>query len=212
MGTLRGRVKRVPLAEFASVRPSGLIAINLEKGDKLGWVHLTHGNDEVILVSEKGKALRFSEEAVRPMGRQAGGVTGMRLDHDDRIASMDIVEPGGELFQVTTEGYGKHTPLDEYPAKGRATGGVSTIDQKALDKTGRIAAARVVQAADDITIITTGGLILRTKVKDIRQAGRATRGSCLIDLHDGNQVASVARISAAELRRVGASENGNGNS
>ncbi|MGE5221710.1 MAG: DNA gyrase subunit A [Omnitrophica WOR_2 bacterium] len=206
MATLNGRIKRMALSEFASVRPSGLIAINLDSGDQLGWAHLTHGEDEVILVSEKGQALRYSEENVRPMGRTAGGVTAMRLSGGDRLASMEVIEPGGELMLVTAHGYGKRTPLKDYPAKGRGTGGVATIDQKALGKTGVIAAARVVQPADDVTIITSGGLILRTRVKDVRQAGRATRGTVLIDLPGDNQVASLARIAAADLSKVGAQE------
>ena len=204
MATLGGRVKRVALSEFASVRPSGLMAITLDRGDELGWVHLTNGKDDVILVTEFGQALRFSEGSVRAMGRQAAGVTGIRLAKKDRLASMVVIEPGGELLVVTERGFGKRTPLTEYSSKGRATGGIVTIDQKALDKIGVISSARVVQAADDLTIISSSGLVLRTKVKDIKQAGRATRGIRIIDLQGGDKVASLARIAAADLRRVGA--------
>ena len=204
MATRRGRIKRMSLSEFASVRPSGLIAINLEAGDELGWVRMTHGNDDVVLVTENGQALRISETDVRAMGRAAAGVTGIRLGRGDHVASMEVVEPSGDLLVVTTRGFGKRTPLEDYPVKGRATGGVATINRHALGAIGKIAAARVVQSADDMTIISGSGLILRTKVKDINQAGRATRGVRLIVLQDGDSVASLARIADADLRRVGA--------
>jgi DNA gyrase subunit A len=204
MATLGGRIKRVALAEFSAVRPSGLIAISLEEGDQLGWAYLTRGNDDVILVSARGQALRFSEQKVRAMGRQAAGVTAMRLAKGDKIASMGVVEPKGDLLMVTEKGFGKRTSLKEYPVKGRATGGVVNTDQKALDKIGRIAAARVVQEADDVAIITTGGLALRTHVKEIKQAGRAARGVHLIEIGEGDKVASLARIPTTGLRRGGA--------
>jgi DNA gyrase subunit A len=206
MATRMGRAKRVALAEFKSVRPSGLIAMSLSEGDELRWVRTTSGNDEIILVTEQGQALRFSEKVVRAMGRQAGGVMGIRLRGDDRLASMEVMEPGGDLLQVTTKGYGKRTPLSAYPPKGRATGGVLTISKKALDQIGPIAAARVVQEADDLTIISSNGVVLRTKVKHITQAGRATRGVRIMDIKDGDMVASLARISHADLRKVGATE------
>ncbi len=206
MATRNGRVKRVVMSEFASVRPSGLIAINLDDDDELGWVRLTHGNDEIIFVTERGQALRISEETVRPMGRPAAGMIGIRLRKGDRVAGMEVVEPAGDLLIVTSGGYGKRTPLDSYPAKGRATGGILTIDKKALSKVGLIAATRVVQEADDLTIISGNGVALRTKVKDISQASRATRGVHLMDMQPGDAVASLARIAAADLRRVGAAE------
>lgn len=204
MATRGGRVKRLELAEFASVRPSGLIAINLDAGDELGWVRLTRGQDDVILVTEQGQALRFTETEVRPMGRTAAGVNGMRLVGKDKVASMEVVEPGGELLVVTTRGYGKRVSLDEYPVKGRATAGVQTIDKNALKRIGEITAARVVQVADDLTLISTGGVVLRTKVSDISRSGRAARGVVVMILQEGDAVASLARISAADLKRAGA--------
>jgi DNA gyrase subunit A len=181
-----------------------VIAISLDSGDELGWVRLTHGKDDIIMVTENGKALRFSETVVRTMGRQAGGVAGIQLSGADRVASMEVVEPDGDLLVVTAQGYGKRTSLNEYPRKGRATHGVQTIAQQALASIGLISSARVVQAADDLTIISAGGLVLRTKVSSIKQAGRATRGVRLIELQKGDQVASLARISAADLKKVGA--------
>ncbi|HID84147.1 MAG TPA: DUF4012 domain-containing protein [Anaerolineales bacterium] len=196
MTTRRGRVKRVRLEEFAAVRPSGLIAITLADDDALGWVRLTKGDDEIILVTERGQALRFHESEVRPMSRQAAGVTGIRLHPGDALAAMEVVEPKGDLLVVTAQGYGKRTPLSEYPRKSRATGGVRTIDVHALDKIGPIVAARVVQEADDLTLISANGVVLRTKVRQIKRAGRATRGVRLMNLQSGDAVASVARLAA----------------
>ena len=204
MATRSGRVKRLSLRELASVRPSGLIAINLEEKDELGWVRLTNGNQEIILVSEGGHALRFSETAIRPTGRNAAGVAGIRLRKGDYLAGMEVVEPGGDLLVVTARGYGKRSPLSDYSVKGRATGGIATIDQKNLGKTGIITVVRVVQPADDLTLMSAMGVVLRTRVSDVSQSGRATRGNLLIKLQEGDSLASVARIAAADLSKVGA--------
>lgn len=206
MATRNGRIKRVALSEFESVRRSGLIAMSLDDGDELGWVRLTTGSDEVILVTEQGMALRFDENEVRPMGRAAAGVTGIRLRSGDRLTSMEVVEPEGDLLIVTVNGFGKRTALSEYPQRGRANYGVITIARSAIDEVGAIAAARVVQPEDDLTIMSTNGVILRTKVKDIRQYGRDTRGVIIMNLQSGETVASLARIAEAELRRAGAAD------
>jgi DNA gyrase subunit A len=208
LSTIHGKVKRVVMEEFAAVRPSGLIAMSLDDGDKLGWARLTSGNDEVIFVTEQGQALRFNENKIRAMGRQAAGVQAIRLDPDDGVTSMDVLEAEGSLLIITSNGYGKQTPLKDYPAKGRATGGVSTIDQKAIKDIGKIVAARVIQKADDLTIITSNGVAIRIKVKDVRQAGRSTRGVHLIKPQPGDSVASVARIAAEDLKKAGAQLNG----
>ena len=204
MSTVRGRSKRVALEEFAAVRPSGLIAMNLDEGDELGWARITSGNDELIFVTENGQALRFNESKIRAMGRQAAGVTAIKLKKDDAVTSMDVVEKDGSLLVVTSTGYGKQTPLKEYSAKGRATGGIATIDQKAIKEIGKIVSARVVQKADDLTIMTSYGVAIRIKNKDVKQAGRATRGVHLIKPQDGDSVASVARIAAEDLKKAGA--------
>jgi DNA gyrase subunit A len=204
MSTVRGRVKRVALDEFAAVRPSGLIAMNLDEGDQLSWARVTSGKDEVIFVTENGQALRFSETKIRAMGRQAAGVTAIKLKKDDAVTSMDVVERDGALLVVTSGGYGKQTPLKDYSAKGRATGGIATIDHKALKEIGKIVSARVVQKADDLTIITSNGVAIRIKNKDVKQAGRATKGVHLIKPQEGDYVASVARIAAEDLKKAGA--------
>jgi DNA gyrase subunit A len=208
LATLRGKVKRVVMEEFASVRPSGLIAMTLEEGDQLSWARLTSGEDEVIFVTENGQALRFSESKVRAMGRQAAGVQAIRLTNGDSVTSMDVVEKDGSLLVITSSGFGKQTPLNAYAAKGRATNGISTIDQRALKEIGKIVAARVVQQADDLTIITANGVAIRIKNKDVRLAGRATKGVHLIKPQPGDSVASVARIAAEDLKKAGAHVNG----
>ncbi len=196
MATQSGRVKRISLSEFASVRPSGLIAINLEEGDHLNFARLTHGKDDIILVTEKGQALRFCEQVLRPMGRNAAGVTGIRMRSGDCVAGMEVVTQDGSLMLVTEKGYGKRSLLTEYPSKGRGTGGVATINQSSLDQTGKISAVRVVQNTDDITLMSAGGVMLRLKVKDIRPMGRAARGVRLIQLQNGDVVASIGVIPA----------------
>src|SRR5574340_375817 len=203
MATVKGKVKRVSLAEFASVRPSGLIAMSLEPRDNLGWVRMTSGNYDIMLVTAHGQALRFNEKSIRPMGRPAAGMIGIRLGKDDKVASMEVVKPDAELLVVTTLGHGKRTPLKDYPVKSRATNGVLTIDQKNLDKIGEIATARVVEANDDVTLISASGLIIRMKVKDISQTGRATRGVRVMDLVPGDTVVSLARIAEADLKQAG---------
>jgi DNA gyrase subunit A len=206
MATRNGKVKRVELAEFSSVRPSGLIAITLEEGDELGWARLTDGEDEIILVTEQGQALRYSEASVRSMGRAASGVIGIGLNQGDHVASMEVVETGGELLMITTTGYGKCTSLTEYPPKGRATRGVQTIDPKSLKSIGSIAAARVVQPMDELTIISAGGVVLRTRVRDVKHGGRVAKCDLLISLEGEDYVASLARISTADLLLSGVKE------
>jgi len=195
MVTRQGRIKRLALQEVSAVRSSGLAVIILDEGDELGWVKLTRGDQEVIIVTEQGQALRFREDQVRPQGRAARGVMGIRLAEGDAVTSMDVVEPGGDLFVITARGYGKRTPLDEYSPKGRYTGGVATFNTKSIKRTGPIAAARVVQPQDEVTLISAEGMVLHTPVEKIPVRGRATRGERLMTLADGDVVASVARIS-----------------
>ena len=206
LATVKGKIKRVKLPEFASVRPSGLIAMNLARGDTLGWAKLTSGKDDIILVTAKGKALRYHEKHVRAMGRPAAGVNSINLKKGDYVTSMERVDKGADLLVVTANGYGKRTPLQEYPIKGRATGGVLTIDRKKAKLTGEIISARVVEADDDLSLISTGGIILRTKVGSISQMGRATQGVRVMDMKKGDTVAAMARISDKMLREAGVEE------
>ena len=199
MATELGRIKRVQLSEFASVRPSGLIAMSLKVGDNLGWVRLTSGKDEVMLVTAYGRALRMDENDIRCMGRPAGGVTGIRMAAKDRVTGMDVLEPGGQLLVITDKGFGKRTPLDQYVPKSRGSKGVSTIDKHNLSKIGLIATARIVQPDDEISLISTSGVLIRMSVSDISVMGRATRGVHVMDMVEGHTVASMARISASML-------------
>lgn len=208
MATRLGKIKRMELSEFETVRASGLIAMGLDNKDELGWAGLTGPKDEVILVTQKGKALRFGVKSLRAMGRQASGVKAISLKADDRLTAMEVVEPGGDLLVVTTKGFGKRTSLKEYPSKGRGTGGMKTTDTSALTKIGRIAVARVVQKTDEVTVISSAGVVLRTAVKDIKLAGRATRGVHVMHLAEGDSVATLARISAELTKPTNSQENG----
>ncbi|MGC9522543.1 MAG: DNA gyrase subunit A [Anaerolineae bacterium] len=192
MVTRQGTTKRVWLREFESVRPSGLIAIRLSEGDELGWVRLTRGNDDIILVTRLGKGIRFNEQDVRPMGRTAMGVIGVRLSEGDRVAIAEVVEPEGKLFLASSHGYGRCTPLDEFHAQKRGGKGVRAY--RVTKKTGPIVDGRVVQEEDEITLMSEGGIILRTAVGRIPEMGRYSRGVQMMDLKEGDHVASVARL------------------
>lgn len=199
MATVNGIIKRVQISEFASVRPSGLAAMNLAAKDELGWVRVTSGNDELIFVTAGGKALRLKESDVRAVSRQAGGVAGIKLYPGDKVASLEVIEPKGYLFVATEKGFGKRTALSEYPVKSRATHGVTNLDDKYVAKTGKISTARVVQETDEVTLISANGVVLRLRIKDISVSGRTTRGTHIMDIAVGDMLASIARISAELL-------------
>ncbi|MBA2388909.1 MAG: DNA gyrase subunit A, partial [Geodermatophilaceae bacterium] len=161
--TEQGRIKRVGLDQFRHVRPSGLIAINLDTDDRLRWVKMTHGDDDVILITELGQAIRFHENGVRPMGRAAAGVMAIRLDANDRVSGMDVCREGADLLVITSNGYGKRTALGEYGRQSRFGKGIRTF-ARAMDQTGPIVEARVVQPTDEITVISADGMVMRTGV------------------------------------------------
>jgi DNA gyrase subunit A len=200
MATQQGLIKRVDLSEFESVRPSGLIAINLKDDDRLGWVLLTSGKNDLMMITRKGYALRFKEKDVRPMNRPAMGVIGIRLREDDRLVGMDVVEKGGDLLVITDRGFGKRTELKSYPVRGRATMGVLTTDKKALATIGDIAAARVVQPkVDQITVITAEGTVMRTRAESISQYNRVARGVSIMQMREDDVVVAIARFDDQEL-------------
>jgi len=199
LATKLGRIKRVPMSDFASVRPSGLIAIRLNEGDELGWVKMTSGQDDLLLVTRKGKALRFHEKLVRPTGRTTMGVSGITLRGSDRVAALEVAEPDGYLFVLTEKGQGKRTPLEEYIPKTRGTLGVATINQDARAAIGEVAEACVVLAGEEVTMISRGGIVLRTKVDEISIQGRSTQGVKIMDLGEGDSIAAIARISREEV-------------
>lgn len=137
-------------------------------------------------------------------------MAGIKLADDDRVTSMCVIEKGGDLLVVTEFGFGKRTAVDEYPAKGRATGGIATTDIRSQGKIGKIAAARVVQEDDEVTFMSTGGIVLRVKVSNISRSGRSTRGVHIMDLGENDRVATVAVLASNDLRKVGVEANGNG--
>lgn len=199
LATKCGRIKRVPMSDFESVRPSGLIAIRLDEGDELGWVRMTSGQDDLLLVTRNGKALRFHEKQVRPTGRTTMGVTGITLREGDMVAALEVAEPEGYLFVLTEKGQGKRTPLGEYIPKTRGTLGVTTINQDVRETIGNVAQARVVLEGEEVTMISRGGIVLRTKVSEISVQGRSTQGVKIMVLSEGDSVAAVARISREEV-------------
>ncbi len=203
MITRKGRIKRVEVRAFANVRSTGLIALNLDEDDSLGWVKLTRGEQDLIIISEQGKGIRFSEEDVRPMGRTAAGVNAMRLDTWDYIAGADAIDPEQNecVLIITERGYGKQTSVGEYRRQNRYGQGVRAM---VLDpaRTGRIVSARVVTAGDEVTCISSNGIMLRTSVDVISMQGRHTQGVRVMDLRNSDTVASVAVIREGRLSRV----------
>ncbi len=196
MATKRGRIKRVTLDEFAAVRPSGLIAMGLEPDDYLGWVKYSDGDQDVIMVTEQGQSIRFHESEVRVMGRPAGGVHAIKLD-DDAVAGMDVVDENHtHMLVVTKNGFGKRTDLSEYRQQGRYGLGVRTISRN--EKTGPIVSVRCINENDDIMLITKDGVVLRTRLNQIRETGRSTQGVTVMNLYDGDEVVGVAIMSAEE--------------
>ena len=192
MVTRLGRAKRIKLSEFSNVRPSGLIALTLDEDDQLGWVRLTQGNDEIILVTQQGQAVRFNENEVREVGRTAAGVIAMRLADADQLAMADVVEPEGSLFLASLTGFGRCTALDEF--RTHARGGKGMRAYKVNNTTGPVVDGRVVKDQDEITLMSESGLVLRTPVLEIPKMGRYTRGVHMMNLKEGDQVASVARL------------------
>jgi len=208
MTTSHGTVKKTPLAEFSRPRPSGIIAVGLDEGDYLIGAALTDGSYAVMLFSSEGKAIRFHEDDVRPMGRQATGVRGMKLPEDgsQRVACMLVAKDEHQAVLTATEnGYGKRTPIAEYTRHGR--GGLGMIAIQASERNGSLVGAVLVDDADEVMLISTGGVLIRTKVAQIREQGRSTQGVTLIALAEGEKLAGVERILECD-EEEGASGNG----
>lgn len=196
MATKMGEIKKVAVGEFTSVRSSGLIAMDLEPGDELGWVaYLAHGA-EVIVATERGQGVRFSEGVIPARSRAAGGVRAIRLRAGDRVCAMDVVVPQGYVFVVTAGGYAKRTPLTQFPPHNR--GGSGVITQKVTDKTGPVVAARVVSGREEAMVISTSGDVLRTSLDSISVQGRPATGVALMSPRPGSAIACVALISGEE--------------
>jgi DNA gyrase subunit A len=206
MATAQGTVKKSPLADFSRPRPSGIIAVGLDEGDYLVGAVLTDGGYDVMLFSSDGKAVRFQETEVRAMGRQATGVRGMRLAAGQRVVCMLAAHDESKCVLTATEnGFGKRTPIAEYTRHGR--GGQGIIAIQASERNGKLVGAVLVDDQDEVMLISTGGVLIRTAVAQIREQGRLTQGVTLISLDEGEKLAGLERI---EEREAGEG-NGNGN-
>ncbi len=193
MATSLGTVKKTPLTEFSNPRRAGIIAVDLDEGDFLIGVAVTDGEHDVMLFSDAGKAVRFHENDVRPMGRNARGVRGMSLEEGQEVISM-LVADGEELsvLTATENGFGKRTPIGEYTRHGRGTKGMIAIQTS--ERNGKIVGAVLVDPRDEIMLITTGGVLVRTRVSEIREMGRATQGVTLIAVDEGTTLSRVQRV------------------
>ena len=193
MATSRGTVKKTPLSDFSNPRKAGIIAVTLDEGDYLIGADLTDGQCDVMLFSDAGKAVRFSEEDVRAMGRNARGVRGMMLEPDQEVIAMLVASDESKTVLTATEnGYGKRTPIAEYTRHGRGTKGMIAIQTS--DRNGKVVGAVLVSSEDEIMLITTGGVLVRTRVSEIREMGRATQGVTLISVDDGSHLSGVRRV------------------
>ncbi|MDQ6891649.1 MAG: DNA gyrase subunit A [Acidobacteriota bacterium] len=191
--TKRGQIKKTPLSAYSNVRSGGIIAINIEVGDELLSVRITDGTRQIFIGTHLGQGIRFSEKDVRPMGRDTTGVRGISLRGDqDYVVEMDIVDETGHLLTVTEKGYGKRSEASEYRFQGR--GGSGVINIKVTEKNGPVSGIKSVTDADQLLLITQSGMLIRIKVKDIRETGRAAQGVRLINLDEGDRVVAVAKL------------------
>jgi DNA gyrase subunit A len=190
--TRMGTVKRTELSDFQNVRKGGIIAINLEKGDDLVEVRLTNGQNEIVLITQQGMSIRFQEDQVRSMGRNAGGVKGIELEKGDAVVALALVDPDATLLVAGENGIGKRTDFEEYRQQSR--GGKGIITMKTGDKTGNVVGALTVRDSDELMLITSGGQMVRIPVNGIREAGRNTMGVKLINLADKDKLQAIAPV------------------
>jgi len=201
--TQEGVVKKTALSDFSRPRASGIIAVDLDEGDRLIGVALTDGRHDVMLFSDEGKAVRFDENDVRPMGRGARGVRGMNLAKGGKVIALLVAEDEEQSVLTATEnGYGKRTSIAEYTRHGRGTLGMIAIQTSA--RNGKVVAATLVSKEDEIMLITSGGVLIRTRVSEVREMGRSTQGVTLINLGEGEKLSGLQTV-------VDREEEGNGN-
>jgi len=204
--TQQGVVKKTALADFSRPRPSGIIAVDLDEGDRLIGVAVTDGTHDVMLFSDEGKAVRFDENDVRPMGRGARGVRGMNLAKGGHVIALLVAENESQSVLTATEnGFGKRTPIVEYTRHGRGTQGMIAIQTS--ERNGKVVAATLASPEDEIMLITSGGILIRTRVNEIREMGRSTQGVTLINLSEGEKLSGIERIMDRDEEN---GENGNG--
>jgi DNA gyrase subunit A len=198
MCTVRGVVKKTPFEQYKNVRTTGLIAINLDDGDELKWIRMTTGDNEVIISTSQGQAIRFHERDSRPMGRVSRGVRGIRLRADDRVIGMDVVDEHSSIFVISRYGYGKRTKVAQFTPHAR--GGVGIRSAVVNSKTGELVGVNTLSDADEqeVIIISQNGQTIRLGLKDIPALGRATQGVRIMRLNDGDQVVSLALVEKTE--------------
>jgi DNA gyrase subunit A len=201
MSTSLGTVKKTPLRDFSNPRKAGIIAVDLDEGDFLIGAALTDGKHDVMLFSDAGKAVRFDENDVRPMGRTARGVRGMNLEEGQNVIALLVAENEQQSVLTATEnGFGKRTPITEYTRHGRGTKGMIAI--QTTERNGKVVAATLVDQTDEIMLITTGGVLIRTRVSEIREMGRATQGVTLIAVEDGTKLSGLQRVVESDIEEV----------
>ena len=196
LATKRGVIKKTVLSDYGRPRRGGIIAVNLRDGDALIAAAITNGNQEIVLAKKNGRTIRFNESHVRPMGRSATGVKGTTLVGDDEVVGMVVVGAGASLLSVTENGYGKRSPLEEYPVKGR--GGIGVINIKTTERNGKVVTIQEVKDNDQMMIITKNGIVIRCPVSGINVIGRNTQGVRLINLEDNDRVVDVAHLAVED--------------
>ncbi len=205
MSTALGTVKKTPLTDFSNPRKAGIIAVDLDEGDYLIGAAVTDGGNDVMLFSDAGKAVRFDENDVRPMGRGARGVRGMYLEDGQNVIAMLVAENEGQSVLTATEnGFGKRTPIAEYTRHGRGTKGMIAIHT--TERNGKVVAAVLVEERDELMLITTGGVMVRTRVSEIREMGRATQGVTLISVDEGTTLTGVQRVVESDTEEEAGAE------
>jgi len=206
MATAQGTVKKTPLSDFSRPREKGIIAVDLDEGDYLVGAQITDGGCDVMLFSDAGKAVRFEESDVRPMGRAARGVRGMKLGEGQRVVSMLVAKDETQTVLTATEnGYGKRTPISEYTRHGRGTQGMIAI--QTTERNGKLIGALLVNEQDELMLVSTGGVLIRTKVAQIREMGRSTQGVSLISLDEGTKLAGIAKVLESDEENGESAEN-----
>jgi DNA gyrase subunit A len=195
MATANGEVKKTPLKDFKEVRRNGKIAMDLEKGDQFIAAKLVHEDDEIVMITSNGQAIRFNVGELRSASRTSGGVRGIKLAKGGKVVSLEVVTPGHELFSITENGFGKRTPFDDYPAHHR--GGQGVRNYEITKKTGQVIASRTVNAAMELIVISSDGIVIRTRMDQIRMTGRSAQGVSVINVGQGDSVASLATIDMA---------------
>lgn len=194
--TAKGRVKKTALGAYSRPRPSGILAITLDPDDTLIGVALSSDEDETVIGTRNGMAIRFKQSDVRAMGRTAAGVRGITLKTGDEVVDMAIIRPGMSVLTICENGFGKRTDIDEYRLQKRGGGGVINI--RTTERNGKVVALRAVQEEDELMLITAKGIMLRTGVSQLREIGRATQGVKVITPDSGDKVVSVAKIAKDE--------------